>query len=272
MPAPPDLTGRVAELQAGYTAERLGGGSVNRTWLLISPSGEYVLRQDTSLAIKLQLDRRRESRILQDLRRFLVGPELIYAAPEEGLLVTRYIAGHELGQADLRQPQTWAAIGGLLSQIHAIPATIAATDYAYQAAAYSSLINTLVAERLAAEAGELAGRWCSEQTQRVLCHHDTMPGNIIRDAAGRLRLIDWEYAGLGEPCMDLAVLLEHHRMTGHELEALLAGYGEVPDRARLEGCRALYRRLAVLWLMVVTDHGLVPDVYRESLLLLQARL
>ena len=37
----------------------------------------------------------------------------------------------------------------------------------------------------------------------VLCHNDLLPANMIM-SAGRLWLVDWEYAGMGHPLFDLA--------------------------------------------------------------------
>ena len=45
-----------------------------------------------------------------------------------------------------------------------------------------------------------------------LCHNDVHHLNIVDGAS--LRLIDWEYAGVGEPLFDLASLCVYHRYEG----------------------------------------------------------
>lgn len=46
-----------------------------------------------------------------------------------------------------------------------------------------------------------------DQLPQVLCHFDPTPGNWMWSEAGGLRLIDWEYAALSIPWMDLASVL-----------------------------------------------------------------
>ena len=44
----------------------------------------------------------------------------------------------------------------------------------------------------------------------VLCHGDPcVNGNIMRLGDGSIRIIDWEYAGMGDPLMDLALASVH---------------------------------------------------------------
>jgi thiamine kinase-like enzyme len=66
----------------------------------------------------------------------------------------------------------------------------------------------------------------------VLCHHDVHGGNIVIDPALRLWLVDWEYAGLGDPAFDLASFASQHGLSLGESRLLHASYveagGEVP--------------------------------------------
>jgi thiamine kinase len=59
---------------------------------------------------------------------------------------------------------------------------------------------------------------------RVLCHHDVHGGNMVIDPARRLWLVDWEYAGLGDPVFDLASFASQHALTLAESRLLHASY------------------------------------------------
>ena len=67
------------------------------------------------------------------------------------------------------------------------------------------------------------------------CHNDLLPGNIIRVAGdGGLRIVDWEYAGMGDPRFDLGNLSINNDFDEAADDRLLSAYhGEAPsDRAR----------------------------------------
>lgn len=57
----------------------------------------------------------------------------------------------------------------------------------------------------------------------VLCHNDLNPKNILMDNEV-LRLIDWEYAGVGDPLFDLAVVVKSHNLNDEQIEILLSTY------------------------------------------------
>lgn len=57
------------------------------------------------------------------------------------------------------------------------------------------------------------------------CHDDLLPGNIIRaQSDGRLMIVDWEYAGMGDPRFDLGNLAVNNDLDDAAEERLLAAY------------------------------------------------
>jgi thiamine kinase-like enzyme len=56
-----------------------------------------------------------------------------------------------------------------------------------------------------------------------LCHNDLLPANFI-DEGGRLRLIDWEYAGAGDPFFDLGNLAVNLQLSEAQERTLLTAY------------------------------------------------
>lgn len=106
------------------------------------------------------------------------------------------------------------------------------------------------------QAYDLAERWISGPELdallagplRVLGHGDPQPGNLLYDGE-RIRLVDFEDAGAGDPCFELANFVEHlgARDAGLERMADLIDH----DADRYQRFRRL---LAVFWLM-----KLLPD-------------
>ena len=81
------------------------------------------------------------------------------------------------------------------------------------------------------------------------CHNDLLNANFIDDGA-RIRIIDWEYAGMGDPFFDLGNFSINHELTPDEDEILLAAYdGSVrPDRlARLTLMRIVSDFREAMW-------------------------
>ena len=67
------------------------------------------------------------------------------------------------------------------------------------------------------------------------CHNDLLNANFIDDGA-RIRIVDWEYAGMGDPFFDLGNFSINHELEPEADAELLAAYaGERPTRRRWRG-------------------------------------
>jgi thiamine kinase-like enzyme len=82
----------------------------------------------------------------------------------------------------------------------------------------------------------------------VPCHQDLHLGNIL--GVESPRLIDWEYAAMGDGMFDVAVFCQYHALNGQQQDRLLEacmGDLNVELRERLVLFKALYDALAGLW-------------------------
>src|SRR5262249_11551736 len=62
------------------------------------------------------------------------------------------------------------------------------------------------------------------------CHNDLLPGNLVDDGVA-VRIIDWEYAGMGDRFFDLGNLAANNLFEEEQDQLLLAIYfGEVRSR------------------------------------------
>jgi thiamine kinase-like enzyme len=76
------------------------------------------------------------------------------------------------------------------------------------------------------------------------CHNDLLNANFIDDGE-RIRIVDWEYAGMGDPFFDLGNFSVNHGLGPDEDATLLEAYDAGPPRRE---------RLARLLLMrIVSD-------------------
>jgi len=94
--------------------------------------------------------------------------------------------------------------------------------------------------------------------QVCLCHNDLYHLNVVDSADRALCLLDWEYAGLGDPYFDLAAVCCYHSYDEPLQRQLLREYaqdladGGSGDRshARLQAMGELFDYIGILWLEV----------------------
>jgi thiamine kinase-like enzyme len=106
------------------------------------------------------------------------------------------------------------------------------------------------------------------------CHNDCLNANFIDDGE-RLRIVDWEYAGMGTPFFDLANFSVNHELDDAENRELLAAYfGEARpgDLAALELMRFMSDFREAMWGVVQQglseldfDFGAYADEHFERL-------
>jgi len=211
--------------------EVLGGGITNHN-LKVEVDGErYVLRvagKDTSL---LGIDRSVELAATEAAAALGIGPEVVSFVEPEGWLVTRFVDGEIPAPKRMREPGMLARVARALRVFH---------DSAPIPGTFDSFRVVEAYKQTALERGgrvpeafewahELAGRIESKRSAdtSVPCHNDLLNANFLDDGE-LLRIVDWEYAGIGHRFFDLANFPINNDRGRNEREALLAAYwGEV---------------------------------------------
>ena len=203
------------------TIEPLGGGITNRNFRVDVGDETFVLRiggEDTQL---LGIDRDSEhaaSRVAAELG---LGPEVIAFLEPEGYLVTRFVAG-EVGRLDVPQ------VGAALRRLHDGPPIPSRFDSFRVVEAYCAIADErgVPIPALFGWASEIARQ--IEQHRRAAptlpCHNDLLNANFIGDGS-RLWIVDWEYAGMGDPFFDLGNFAVNHELDADGERLLLESYG-----------------------------------------------
>jgi thiamine kinase-like enzyme len=227
----PELAGRELTLTA------LTGGITNRNFLVTvdGSTSRYVIRlagNDTHL---LGISREVEHAATVAAAGVGVGPEVTAFIRPEGYLVTRFIEGTPVSDEAVHLPATIERVASSLRRIHdgpAIPGLFVPLRIveAYRALAFARGVTIPPEYELAAAIGrriELA--FLSNPVELRPCHNDLLTSNFIDDGE-RIRIIDWEYAGMGDPFFDLGNFSVNHLLTDDEAAQLLATY-DGPDHA-----------------------------------------
>ncbi|MEX2470195.1 MAG: choline/ethanolamine kinase family protein [Pseudohongiellaceae bacterium] len=216
-------------------------GKSNDTFLVAGGNEQFVVRIN-SPAHRLGVDRTAELQILTDIAAREYAPSVVFASEE--ILVTRYVTG---GHPQPDQCRSWLdRAGRLFRTIHTTPTRVTTIlDPLQHAINYCKAIEN--PDRLITACLEkLLQRPQVTPDDVCLCHNDLLFENIISNTAGWVA-IDWEYASLGDPAFDLAVLVETIDADDSELEILLDAYGSQHPRDRINYYRDLYRLIEIMW-------------------------
>ena len=149
-----------------------------------------------------------------------------------------------------------AAIVRLLRRVHSVmpPAATERVDLLAAARGYLGVLrqhgvhSALTSDAKSGWAAELHAALRS--TAECLCHNDVHHLNVVGVSPV---LIDWEYAGVGEPFVDLASVCVYHAFAPAQRQALLALYLQQPDdeaEHRLDAACGLFDYVRELWLAV----------------------
>ena len=167
-----------------------------------------------------------------------VGPEVTAFIRPEGYLVTRFIVGSPVSDEAVRRPETLRRVADSLRRIHdgpAIPGLFIPLRIAeaYRGLAEARGVPIPPEYDVAAAVGRRIELAClSAPLPMRPCHNDLLNANFIDDGT-RIRIVDWEYAGMGDPFFDLGNFSINHELTPDQDEILLAAYDGSVRRDRL---------------------------------------
>lgn len=240
------------------TATRIKGGLTNESWLVQGGAEAVVVRISTADEHALQLNRPSETLVLQRVQQAGIGAEVLLCAPERRLLVTRQLPAETLTVETMRDPATLRDLTALLRRLHSITVSelVQQTDLlAILQGYWRTLDDHPNHQGEAAETRDYAAEIARESAgvaNRCLCHNDVHHLNLMSDG-NRLWLLDWEYAGIGDPFFDLAAVCCYHDYSQALRNQLLLAYrGELTtaDSLRLQRMCWLFDYIKVLWLTV----------------------
>lgn len=223
-----DVAAAVKRLWPGRHAEvsALDGGITNRNFKVEVDGAAYVLRLGGLSTDLLGIDRAVEHAASLRAEEIGVGPAVVDFVESEGWLVTRFIDGRPVSSEEMRSASMLPRVADALRRIHsaaAIPGRFDAHSVveAYRAEAMAYGVD--IPEGFAA-ARELSERIRAARGPQPLvpCHNDLLNANFLDD--GAIRIVDWEYAGMGDRFFDLANFSVNHEFGVDDDRKLLAAY------------------------------------------------
>ncbi len=245
--------------QSSINIEPLGGGMTNHNFKVTDADREFVVRLGEDDPVHM-ISRVNETAICHAAFEAGISPELVYSEP--GILVSRFIDGKVLEEADVRIDSNLSRIIDILSRFHQkIP------EYFHQVPVmfwvfhvlrhYQYLLgqrNNPYRERLVDFAGiATALEQAVGKVNIVFGHNDLLAANFIDDGK-KIWLIDFDYAGFNSPLFDLSNLASNNQFSEEQEITMLESYfGAALNLEQWRGyyamkCASLLRE--TLWSMV----------------------
>jgi len=238
-----------------FSQELIGGGKVNHSYLVRTRRGRFVVRLNENSSADPGLDRDRELALHTAAAAAGIAPQVVYAAPDRSCLITDYVDGRLWTPHYFTRMRDLRSLGQRLRSLHSLtPPAVARFDPLAAARRYADIIIRSDPDEagrigfLLASAGEAQARAGSERRGAAIVHSDLHHGNVL--TADRVYFIDWEFAQVADPLLDLACVMTYYpRAVPHGallLEAAgLADTGTTPEM--LAELTNVFTLLTYLW-------------------------
>lgn len=204
-------------------------GMTNRSFLFNAKGKKYIMRipgEGTDLLI----NRREEAAVYDVINGRNICDDIAYINPENGYKITRFLENSRVCDPD--NPDDLRRCMERLRDFHRMKLKV---DHEFQIFRqidyYESLWDgkpSVYRDYRETKANVLAlkpyiDRHCEE---KVLTHIDAVPDNFLFTEDGDIRLIDWEYAGMQDPHVDIAMFCIYALYDRQQIDRLIDIYFE----------------------------------------------
>ena len=218
--------------------EVLKKGMTNRSFLFRVSRGEsagkYIMRIPGEGTDQL-IDRKAEALVYERIRGLGLCDDPVYINPENGYKITRFIEGVRCcdpgNEEDLRRCMRKLRSFHSM-QVEGKPLTVPHTfDLFERVEFYESLWEGRPSvyrdyERTKENCRKLLPYIEAHRGEMRLTHIDAVPDNFLFDPQGGIQLTDWEYAGMQDPHVDIAMFCIYSMYGKAEIDRLIDLYFE----------------------------------------------
>ena len=230
----------------------LGGGITNHNFKIEVDGAAYVLRMGGAKTGLLGIDRAVEHAASLRAEEIGIGPPVADFIASEGWLVTRFIEGRPIAVEEMSSAATLPRVAEVLRRLHsarAIPGRFDSFEVVDSYLAEAEANGVRIPKEFA-RAREVADRIHAARGPQPLvpCHNDLLNANFLDD--GAIRIVDWEYAGMGDRFFDLANFSVNHEFGVEDDGRLVAAYfgtERVSDLASLRLMRFMSDFREAMW-------------------------
>ena len=206
----------------------LKAGMTNKSFLF-SVRGERYICRIPGPGTGLLINRRQECAVYEAIRPLGICETVLFFDPETGYKISRFYEGSR--NADASSEADMKACMQLLRQVHASGLRVGHRfDIRERINFYERLCRehggTLFEdyEEVRARMNELLAFLEELDRPQTLAHVDSVADNFLFLPDGSLRLIDWEYAGMCDPLIDIAMCVIYSYYNEEEADRLIRLY------------------------------------------------
>lgn len=228
-------------------------GMTNRSFLFSCKDKKYIMRIPGEGTDQL-INRRQEAAVYQTIAGRKICDEIAYINPENGYKITEYLDGARV--CDAEKEEDLQKCMKKLREFHGQKLKV---DHSFdlfgQMEYYESLWEGTPSaykdyEKTKAHVLQLKDYIEANAGEWVLTHIDAVPDNFLfveENGKEEIRLIDWEYAGMQDPHVDIAMFCIYSLYKKEQVDHLIDLYfeGNCDDRTRIK----IYCYIAVCGLL-----------------------
>ena len=220
----------------------LSGGITNLNYKIECDHKAYVIRITGADTDKLGIRRDVEHQANKAAGLLGVAPEVDYFIEPEGYLVTRFVNGKRLPPEVITQPDNIRRVVRKVRLFHTRAPELAGEFNVFRRVEMLTAVSKknnckfpfdfdwIMRKMHEAEEAMLKDPYiptpCHDDLLNLNWMDEYVPGEI-----GEIRLLDWEYAGMGDIFFDLGNFCHHHRLTDDQVRFFLQEYfGEVTPK------------------------------------------
>lgn len=263
---PENALSRIPGFGRAEVGMTLSDGATSNTILVKHLARRYVLRIDKPAARDLGLHRDKEEEVLRLVAAGGLAPEPLYFDLEHGIFLREFTAGTNWTVSELQNKKALRRLADTLRTLHSLPAVSARFEPGSALQRYANAIDTDEAREIAGRAQSALDKLEAKAHVDCLCHNDLLNHNILESE--NVNLIDWEFAGMGDPVFDLATVIEHHNLPDKLVQIFLRHYLErLPvedDMRRLSLQRTVFKCLSELWYLRTSTTHRPSEVIMEE--------
>ncbi|HUI87786.1 MAG TPA: choline/ethanolamine kinase family protein [Anaerolineales bacterium] len=235
------------------TQTPLSGGITNLNFRVDADGKSYVIRLAGEDTEKLGIKRDVEYAANRAAGLLGIAPEVVYFIEPEGYLVTRFIHGKRMPPEEITKPCNLGRVARKLRLFHRRGPELKSEFNVFRRVEMLTKMSKshnckfpFDWDWIMQKMGETEKALLKDPYLPTPCHDDLLNLNWMEEEVpgeiGELRLLDWEYAGMGDIFFDLGNFSHHHRLTDEQVRLLLQEYfGEVTAKN--------FARLKLMWPM-----------------------
>ena len=201
-------------------------GMTNRSFLFTAQGGRYIMRIPGE-GSNVMINRAQEYAVYQAIEQTGLGDQIIHISPETGYKITAFWE-----RARVCDPQSPADVEACMRVLRAFHEQRLAVPHAFdlfeRIGYYESLRKgeaSVFDDYARTRERVLALRAYIDAQEKAYCltHIDAVPDNFLF-IDGAVRLIDWEYAAMQDPHVDIAMFAVYSMYDRAHVEALIDSY------------------------------------------------